>query len=45
MLADLSFRNQALEAALQAHLRRSRRTVVVRWAAFRTVLLATVTLR
>ena len=45
MLADLSFRDQALEAALQAHLRRGRRTVVVRWAAFRAVLLAAVTVK
>ena len=45
MLADLSFHDQALEAALQAHLRRGRRTVVVRWAAFRAVLVAAVTVR
>ena len=45
MQADLSFRDPALEASLLAHLRHSRRSVVVRWALFRGVLLVAVTLR
>jgi hypothetical protein len=45
MLADLALADRNLEATCCAHLRRERALVVVRFAAFRTILLAATTVR
>jgi hypothetical protein len=45
MLVDLAFWDALLEEAVLAHIRADRRSIVVRWECFKTILLAAVAAR